>query len=684
MQDDFARLASPFVDETIGAVDTEPPGLGARLDRLVDATPFGRFDAAQGGAESEAALDDERRADDEGEAFGASGERRADDADEAPEWEDRECVGEFEAIDFEDPAPESEAWSGSAEQIAFRDRVLAEHIARSRKARGDPQPDLPDTALDTIAGTDVKTARATAAAAGRLLAAANADLAEAQRAGHPDALKTVRLSATSGYRSQRFQRDLWLRYFGAKGGYYDRTQAARERLAQGPHSDEAVAYMLRRKKDGGFGIGGRIAAPGYSNHQNGIAVDFRQQRTKGHRIENKSDDRSRARWRDSWFHEWLKAHAATHGFQPIPTEEWHWEFRGAARQPAGASTATAAPAARGAGGGRLFAFESRVVPTRVAVFCPTAAASAPAVTVLLYAHGLLAPCGMPARIPEGIVTDAPFRLDRIVAASNRPVVLVVPHLDWAHPGGAAAFGRGHERWHAFAQPANLNRLVAEALDELGRARAGAAPALAELVVAGHSRAYDFLEPLAQSRGDASMRQGALARLTQVWAFDTTYAGRPDDWRAWLDADPTLRVTICYRPGSKTAAVGDAFHRRRGGRLQVLRVSEQHCDVPARRLPDLLAALGPASAGEIDAEGLGHDEADTAEPYADEPTTAEPIDEHDVDAGDTDTERDDDATDEAEAPTLGLSDLEPVRLFEHDPPPGADDAAAAEIVGADEL
>jgi LAS superfamily LD-carboxypeptidase LdcB len=259
----------------------------------------------------------------------------------ALEWEDPGCAGEEGSLDVEAEWFDSEIWTGSADQIAFRDRVLAAHLALSKKARGAPLPDLSDDdALKYVPGTTIQTLPDTAAAAGRLLAAANADLARAQQAGDADALRTIRLTVNSGYRGSALQRNLWLGYFSAKGGYYDRTQAARENLPEGPHSDQAVAYMLKPKRYGGFGLTGRIAAPGYSNHQGGIAIDFWQERRKGHRIENKSDEASRGRWRSTWFHAWLKDNAATYGFKPIATEEWHWEYRPGATAAASSRSAT--------------------------------------------------------------------------------------------------------------------------------------------------------------------------------------------------------------------------------------------------------------------------------------------------------------------------------------------------------
>ncbi len=490
-----------------------------------------------------------------------------------------------------DPGP----WRGNAEQQDFSARVLAEHIARTRKRKGAPQPDLRDDQLADVPGTCVtdrgtttcvRTAAATAEAAGRLLEAATADLAAAQKAGDADAVHTVRLRATSGSRGSDHQKRLWLGYFATK--YYDQTRSARAKIPDGPHSDAAVDYLLRPRGDGGYGIPGRIAAPGYSNHQGGIAIDFWQDRTKGNRIGNDSDDPARCRWRQSWFHGWLRTHAATYGFRPIATEEWHWEYR-----PGSAATSDLTEHR----GGKLWTFASAALPQPVAVFATKAALGRRDVDVLVFAHGLLGGCTRPKSLPAGFVTDPPFRLGRVVDESARPVVLVVPLLDWGNPCGAAVFGRGHERWHPLGKPAVLNAVVGEVLAEVGRVQGAAAPSLRDLVVAGHSRAYDVLEPLAASRGDAAMGQSALARLSQVWAFDTTYGGDVAAWTDWLAQRPSLQVHVYYRPGSKTGPVGDRFYAQRGQRLVVTQVKEVHCAVPPTRLAELLPTPDAAKSGE---------------------------------------------------------------------------------------
>jgi hypothetical protein len=480
----------------------------------------------------------------------------------------------------DDPVPGN--WAGTPEQNAFRDRVLAAAIAAKKRP---PQPNLRRDQLDTIAGTDILTRPATARAAEALLAAATVALHAAQQAGEVDALRTVRLTVTSGYRDDSKQRRLWLSYFRK---YYNQTRTTREALPTGPHSDEALAYLMRSKKAGGFGIGGRIAAPGFSNHQAGIAVDLWQERIPGHRISNDTDPASRARWRGTWFHKWLVAHAAEHGFQPLATEEWHWEH-----QPADSAKAAGPTAAAAAADPNLWTFRPTDYNQPVAIYYPEAARAAGEVDVVLFAHGLIRGCPAPAQLPSGFVSDPPFRLGRVVERSGRPVVLVVPMLDWANPGGKQAFGR--ERWHALSRPDHLNSLVGQVMAELGRRRPAAAPTLRKLIIAGHSRAYDFLEPLAEQRRDPAMQRGALAKLAQVWAFDTTYAGRVERWTDWLAANPDLQVHVFFRPGSRTAGVGERFEQHRSDRLHVTRAGEGHCAVPAVRLAELLSkspAVGP--------------------------------------------------------------------------------------------
>lgn len=217
---------------------------------------------------------------------------------------------------------EETAWSSSADQLAFREAVLRAHLDRSRERKGPPGRDLSDDELAPIAGTKIRMRRDAAEAAGRLIAAANEALAAAKQAGDPDALKTSQVTTASGYRGSEYQARLWRRYFP---DYYRRTAGHRAALSSGPHGPEAISYMIK-----GFGIPKWIAAPGYSNHQSGIAIDLQQVRVRGARIRNSSRPAARTAWRGTWLYGWLVQNAASFGFRPYEREPWHWEYRPAA------------------------------------------------------------------------------------------------------------------------------------------------------------------------------------------------------------------------------------------------------------------------------------------------------------------------------------------------------------------
>jgi hypothetical protein len=215
------------------------------------------------------------------------------------------------------PLPASQSVNGLGE-TTFLERVLQAHIARSTARRGRPLPDLRPDQLAQVAGTGVEMRSDAAAAAGRLIAAANQDLAAAKSTGDSDTLKTVRILATSGYRGRAHQERLWRQYFSER--YYPRTADQRSRLPGGPDGDAAVQYMVEY-------IAPKIAAPGFSNHQAGLAIDLRQERTQGNEIYNSTDPEWVQKWQSTWFFRWLQQNATRFGFHPYVVEPWHWEFR---------------------------------------------------------------------------------------------------------------------------------------------------------------------------------------------------------------------------------------------------------------------------------------------------------------------------------------------------------------------
>jgi len=242
--------------------------------------------------------------------------------------------------------------------------------------------------------------------------------------------------------------------------------------------------------------------------------------------------------------------------------------------------------------GQVWKFRAKTLAVDVAVFVPEAAAQAPEVEVLFYVHGLNVCSPVAKNPPVSFVTEEPFHLGKLVDASKRPVVLAVPFMDWEHlaANGMATGGSNHK----LGIPQNLNGVVAEVLEQVGKQRSTPTPGLTALFLAGHSRAYSFLNPLAAANGDPQMSSGALSKLTQVWGLDSGYACSPmSSWKSWMKSKPSLFVTQDYRAGTGTADCGQAFAglvAASGGQLSVHAVPEGHCDVPATELPVLLDAL----------------------------------------------------------------------------------------------
>jgi murein DD-endopeptidase MepM/ murein hydrolase activator NlpD/peptidoglycan hydrolase-like protein with peptidoglycan-binding domain len=274
------------------------------------------------------------------------------------------------------------------------------------------------------------------------------------------------------------------------------------------------------------------------------------------------------------------------------------------RSRAAASTSSAGSASSPTDhlGGLLWEFKPRSSSIQIAIFCAKAARGKQEVELLLYAHGLLDRCPGPARV-RGLITERPFKLASTVDAANRPIVLAVPYLEWSKQG----------KFHPLGKPALLNNIVDEVLADLGRVQGSTVPALRDLVVAGHSRAYGVLEPLAAAHASPEMQQGALARLSQVWAFDTAYIGDVEHWKQWLKAKPGLEVSVFYRPKSKTDKVGYEFYRQRGGRLKVIQANESHCEVPTIRLPILLGGSAASTDEELVSEEILDEEFEPPEP-----------------------------------------------------------------------
>lgn len=221
----------------------------------------------------------------------------------------------------------------SREAYAFKQRVYNLHVARGARSGRTRIYDLPTGQLATIPGTDIKMRSDAAAQLGRLLAAARADLVRDLATTGEDAptrerrmrARRVReLAINNAYRSASRQFGIWDRNFQK---YLEATQEKRRAVAGGEHG-EAAAELLRDY------IGVRVASPGYSNHQGGIAVDLALRLQPDPEQPGAQTPKelgaSMAQvdpWKDSWFWHWLKKRAGEFGFVEYEPEPWHWEYK---------------------------------------------------------------------------------------------------------------------------------------------------------------------------------------------------------------------------------------------------------------------------------------------------------------------------------------------------------------------
>ncbi|CAB3787608.1 M15 family metallopeptidase [Pararobbsia alpina] len=359
-------------------------------------------------------------------------------------------------------------------------------------------------------------------------------------------------------------------------------------------------------------------------------------------------------------YKWMSLRAREFGWYPYRNEPWHWEynppglkarFEGDAshefEQAAGTDESRDTEAAseeyvyedalhaearchcqdeEAASPSLLCTFTAKALGVKVAILLTQAARTSRQVEMLVFAHGLDLCRPVRKNRPATFITAPPFHLGNLVEASGRPIVLLVPFLDWEHmDANGMTFGR---KWHRLAQPAVFNQVAAEALEQVRTITGSAsAPALQRLILSGHSRAYGFFDALAHASASPQMHSGALGRPLHIWALDTTYSAPIADWNAWLQSRDDLQATVVYRHGTykprgstaarelTTGIRGKQFGKLAAssqGRLTVIPVAAgkvSHCAIPNTYLPGLLAALPALTTGELEAEAekFGYEE-----------------------------------------------------------------------------
>ena len=215
------------------------------------------------------------------------------------------------------------------------------------------------------------------------------------------------------------------------------------------------------------------------------------------------------------------------------------------------------PGARPVVGKWLIPFVSRAIPhyrdangklqsTACAVCVSDTAWRQTAIDLIVFFHGdqIDAP-GNPCKHdfdPEKVIRN--FRLDAQVNNVGRKVAIAVPVIHWTR--GESGFARtagASDRFPGKWSGDNLNRFIEEVRDEIGQ-QSGVKPTIVRLIIAGHSHAYAVLSPLAAefSRGAAATTAGALSKLSEVWALDSTYgSGSVSALDGWARALPRGRI-----------------------------------------------------------------------------------------------------------------------------------------------
>ena len=227
--------------------------------------------------------------------------------------------------------------------------------------------------------------------------------------------------------------------------------------------------------------------------------------------------------------------------------------------------------------GTLCGFDSTNSKSVTAVYVPASAPTTDPVTILVWIHGDIIPCGDEGNDAISYVKSSTFPLARQISESKLPYVLAVPSMKWNS-------GRNKES-HALGSPKTMNAFVEEVRTGLTNAGWANAPALGRLILAGHSRAYVVLNALAGAVADPQSSLGALGKLTDVWLVDTTYGKKNakfhcGKWIAWADR---ARQGAELRLAARAVSQGE----RHGGRGRVhtrRRAQGPAPQRPGRQLP----------------------------------------------------------------------------------------------------
>lgn len=518
----------------------------------------------------------------------------------------------------EDIGADGLRWPGaSTDQLAFMREVYARHVARARRRR----PFIADVPPEELGPLEAgHRLRREAAARGReLLTAVRSALADAQREGRSDAAAVRSIGVASGYRPASSQFAAWQRNFPR---YYGETAAEREQLPGGPHGGPAADRLATY-------IGGRLGAPGFSLHNDGMAVDFRAHEG-GVELTPSTTPRSIRSWRGSWAFRTLERTAPRCGFLQNTTidEPWHWEYRSTAEAVTPSHELvpdSPGPAPGPIAPGRLSVEEVELLRGHrgrtpdLVLRWNAMPASVGEVDVVVHLHGYSSAPDM--RLPthkeprSGLDWADPAGRDP-APGRTRPTLGILPRGNFF--GGRS--GAGYD-FPALVRPGGLDQLVAHSLacfaaaHRLGDVRRG------RLILTAHS-----------GGGQALLTALAHNDPDEVHLFDATYqsAAALARWanrHAARDAgqqEPTGALRVLFRPGTPTERHALGLRRalempsalRRRYRVEGTPVG--HNDIP-RRFGWLLLASAEVQLPSLSRGG----HAEGAPPAGTEPATVAP-------------------------------------------------------------
>ncbi|HEV2772832.1 MAG TPA: M15 family metallopeptidase [Thermoleophilaceae bacterium] len=454
-------------------------------------------------------------------------------------------------------------WDGaSPEQLAFMRRVYDTHVRRSARGRAFVAS-VPDAELAEIERGQ-RARRAAAEACKQLLGAARAALSAQQAAGNAKALAAEGISVVSAYRSVSHQFSNWQSNFPR---YYRETKAPRTAAPGGEHGEQAAELLSRH-------IGSLLAAPGYSLHNNGLAIDFG---THDSGMALGASSGQRRPWRASWLWEWMVANANRYGFFQNTSidEPWHWEYRGTGGAPTAQgieAIAREAPAValQAVPGGEAdvtrvpLLDEHRDAGPDMVLRWNTLSNLSAGVDVVVHLHGFSEDRHLDLRrrkLPLSGLDFSPPAPPRGTGAPAHPAWSgrVRPTLGILPRGRARPDHQMAYDFPALVRPGAFAQLIDVAMREL-EARIGAGQRLTarRIILTAHSGGGAPLNRI------LARTAGTTVDPHEVHVFDALY-GDPSGLRGWIDRRLARDVERLRSGGGDP----DAYMASEGGALRVL-------------------------------------------------------------------------------------------------------------------